>query len=333
MTDISTDLSNPTLSSLTFRDNSRLSEFKLCPRKFFFHYVCDVVPGWIRPPLDFGSAWHKAMDYVWIKIFEDETHKQLLEGSFNAFLEEWQERGHPKFIDLGDEAKYKGRTPSTAIEMLDSYIKLRSTWIKTLELIAVELPFAVPLDPDNPRRFYVGRLDKVYKENGFYWVGEHKTNSLYSIEHGMQYGFTSMFDPNSQVDGYSFALKMLYGAKTKGVNVDAALVHKTHHDIFKFIPVNKAVSHSNEWLEDCNYWWDRVDEANLKEQYPRNAPGACRTIYGQCEYKDVCMSTVRTREFEDGVKGDSKECPSGYKIDKWEPFSFEELEEAVKKVA
>jgi len=208
--------------------------------------------------------------------------------------------------------------------MLDNYITLRAPWLKTLTLIAAELPFAVPLDPDNPHRFYVGRLDKVYKENGFYWVGEHKTNSLYSIKLGMQTGFTESFDPDSQIDGYSFALKMLFGAKTMGVNVDAALVHKTHHDIFMFIPINKAVSHSNEWLEDTNYWWDRIDHANSIQQYARSAPKACRTVYGPCEYKNVCMYTVRTKDLDV-----ESACPSGYKVEKWEPFSFEELEKAV----
>lgn len=310
------------LKTLDFRDNSRLSEFKLCPRKFWFHYIQHLVPDYQRIPLDFGTAWHRAMDYLYLHFFEDGMRGiELGKGSFQAFLESWQELGYPPEIPLGDEDKYKARTPGTAREMLMNYIKTRTSWLETIELVKVELPFAVPLDPDNPNRWYVGRLDKVIKEKGYYWVVEHKTNSLYSIKQGMQDGFTDMFDPNSQVDGYSFALKMLFGAKSMGVLVDAALVHKTHHDIFKFIPINKGVGFSSDWLSDTNYWWDRVEEAQETKRYARTAPGGCRTVYGKCEYKNICNYTKGTEDFD--------EAPAGYKIQKWEPFSFDELAKAI----
>lgn len=317
------------VQKLEFKDNSRLSEFKLCPRKFWFHYIQHLVPAGSEMPLDFGTAWHAAMDALYIQFFSEEKIRGIELGklAFQAFLESWMELGHPPEIPLGDEDKYRGRTPGTAREMLMNYVKIREQWMETLELIAVELPFAVPLDPDNPNRFYVGRLDKIYKERGYYWVLEHKTNSLYSIKEGMQHGFTDQFDPNSQVDGYSFALKMLFGAKTMGVLIDAALVHKQHHDIFKFIPVNKGAGYANQWLKDTNYWWDRVEEAAVLKHYPRVAPGACRTVYGQCKYKGICNYTTGMDNFLD-TDGEPL-APQGYKFDKWEPFSFDELQAAV----
>ena len=317
-----TEALNDLIAQLEFKDNSRLSEFKSCPRKFWFHYVQHLVPAHKRIPLDFGTSWHNAMDWLYINFFENgKEGVELGKLAYDGFMESWVELGYPSEIPLGDLDKYKARTPGTAREMIMNYVLTRTNWLKTLELVKVELPFAVPLDPDNPNRFYVGRLDKVVKEKGYYWVIEHKTNSLYSIKHGMQAGFTDMFDPNSQVDGYSFALKMLFGAKSMGVTVDAALVHKTHHDIFKFIPVNKSAGYSNQWLKDTNYWWDRVDEAEKLKHYPRNAPGACRTVYGACEFKGICNFTTGMDDFE--------EAPMGYKFDKWEPFSFEELQVAV----
>ncbi len=309
-------------TQLEFKDNSRLSEFKLCPRKYWFHYVQHLVPAWKRIPLDFGTSWHNAMDFLYINYFENgKQGVELGKIAFEGFLEAWTELGYPAEIELGDETNYKARTPGTAREMLMNYVLTRSNWLSTLELVSVELPFAVPLDPDNPLRFYVGRLDKVVKEKGYYWVVEHKTTSLYSIKLGMQDGFTDSFDPNSQIDGYSFALKMLFGAKSMGVVVDGALVHKTHHDVFKFIPVNKGAGYANQWLRDSNYWWDQVEKAKELNHYALNAPQACRTIYGACEYKNICAYT--------NSKEDIKEAPSGYKIEKWEPFSFDELQKAV----
>ncbi|KKN58690.1 hypothetical protein LCGC14_0549820 [marine sediment metagenome] len=317
-----TETASPLLLNLDFKDNSRLSEFKLCPRKFWFHYIQHLVPAYPRYPLDFGSAWHKGMDFLYINFFENGIRGiELGKIAFEGFLQEWAELGHPPEIPIGDEVKFKARTPGTAREMFMNYVKTRTQWLETLELVEVELPFAVPIDPDKPNRWLVGRLDKIIKEKGYHWVVEHKTNSLYSIEHGMQAGFTDMFDPNAQVDGYGYALKMLYGAKSMGVLVDAALVHKTHHDIFKFIPVNKAVGFASQWLEDTIYWWDRVEEAEEGKHYARNCPSACRTVYGACEYKGICNYTTGHKDFD--------EAPAGYKFDKWEPFSFDELKKAM----
>jgi len=275
-------------TQLEFKDNSRLSEFKLCPRKYWFHYKQHLVPAGKRIPLDYGTAWHNAMDWLYINYFENgKQGVELGKIAFEGFLESWTELGYPAEIPLGDETNYKARTPGTAREMLMNYVLTRSNWLSTLKLVSVELPFAVPLNPDNPLRFYVGRLDKVVKEKGYYWVIEHKTTSLYSIKLGMQQGFTEMFDPNSQVDGYSFALKMLFGAKSMGVVIDGALVHKEHHDVFKFIPVNKGAGYSNQWLRDPNYWWDQVEQAEELNHYALNAPGACRTVYRRGPFRNV----------------------------------------------
>ena len=106
-----------------------------------------------------------------------------------------------------------------------------------------------------------------------------------------------------------------------GVLVDAALVHKQHHDIFKFIPVNKGAGYAGQWLSDTNYWWNRVVEAEEDGFFARNCPQACRTVYGQCDYKSICNYTTGVDDFD--------EAPAGYKIEKWEPFSFDELQKAV----
>ncbi len=309
-------------SNIQFKDNSRISEYKRCARQHFFHYEKDIIPAKIHLALNFGTCYHSAMDAIFLSFFNKKLRgSTLAREGFKAFLKEWVKLGHPINIPLADEKNYLPRTPMIALEILINYVKTREVWMNKLELIAVERPFAVPLDPDRPNRFYVGRLDKVVSENGRYWIVEHKTNSLYDKKKGMQIGFTDMFDPNSQIDGYSFAGKMLYGSRFMGVIVDASLVHKEHHNIFKFITVNKGAGLTNQWLQDVNDWWDRIEKSRRTGHWPRSAPESCRTVYGPCPYKGLCLYTI-------DVNNMSKDIP-GYKVEKWEPFSFDELRDAV----
>lgn len=51
------------LSNLRLYDNTRLSDYKRCPRFFFFRHVMHwVSTGERRLPLIFGGAWHTEMD-------------------------------------------------------------------------------------------------------------------------------------------------------------------------------------------------------------------------------------------------------------------------------
>ena len=310
-----------------FKDNSRLSAWKTCPRVNFFHYEKNLVPIGEKLALDMGTCWHSGEDALWIAFFEKGIRgRDLSSIAIKAFNLKWAELGHPIDISIGDIARYLPRTPGVAAEMFHNYVIKRTPWMETLELIAVEKPFAVPIDPEDPTKFYVGRLDKVIKEGAKYWAIEHKTTSMFKAPKdgnpgGIQRSVTDSFDINSQIDGYSFAMRMLYGAKAIGVYVDLALVHKEHHNIFSLIPIPKSLGMANEWLEDTLYWWEKMDEAKITGHYPKNAPGSCRTIYGDCDYRHLCLSTIRL--------SDLKGIPLGYKEDKWEPFSFEELRKAI----
>ncbi len=305
-----------------FLDNSRLTEWKRCPRMYFFHYHNHLVQDKLQPALDFGTCWHAAMDAVYDGFFNKGLRgAELAKLGMQAFNASWVTLGWPLEISIADEAEYKGRTPGTALEMLHNYVSKRTPWLETLELVAIEKSFAVPIDPDDPSRVYVGRLDKVIKENGRYWGIEHKTSSLFSKADGIQKSWSNDFEIDSQVDGYSFAMRTMFKEKSMGIYVDGALVRKQHHDVFKLLPISKIAGDANNWLEDVVYWWDQLENGLKKKVFPRNAPSSCRTVYGECHYRNACLYTPDVEAF--------KETPGGYKVAKWEPFSFDELREAM----
>jgi len=313
-----------------FYDNTRVSSFRGCPRSFLYRHVMHWTPEHKSYALTFGSGWHEGMDVIWRELAKDPKVDavDLAKEAVKAFMVIWKEDGHPSMDEMsfGDDQPWGFRSPMTALEMFINYIDERRSFITAdnFELVDIERPFAVPLDPDDPTLFYVGRLDKSFKRMGKYYLGEHKTTTAYKKDGPFMYAFIESFSPNSQVDGYSFAARMIYGEKFKGVMIDAALVHKTIHDEFRFIPVERQFSQLDAWLWETHYHIAQI-EANMAAveatephdaylaAFPKNTTTCAN--YGGCVYRDLCKMWANPI---------GKDCPNGFKVEKWSPF--EELE-------
>jgi hypothetical protein len=269
------------------------------------------------------------MDIVWEilakrPISRLDDHAVLKEG-MKAFLKTWEESGGPEAYD--HELQYKkypsARTPDTAMEMLAHYIAERRPWLESadFELLDIERPFAVPLDPADPSLYYVGRLDKVFRLKGKgIFFGEHKTTTLYAKNGPFQDRFTESFSPNSQVDGYMYALHLVYGKEAKGGMVDAALVHKDIHDAFRFIPVDRQMGQLDTWLWEARQWIANIEansaaldlvtaEQRYLTAFPKNT-SAC-SHYDGCSYVSLCKMWADPHR--------RAEAP-GFKNEVWSPF-------------
>lgn len=310
-------------------DNTMISDHRTCDRYFYYRHVRGFNPESKSPALSFGSAWHEAMDIVW-KILsknKDAETSKVAELAYRSWEDNWTSDGLPGLNEMSGEMddRFKMRNPSTALEMIYSYIEKRRHFISQCELIAIEQPFAVPLDPSDKSLVYVGRLDKVVKHEGEIKIIEHKTSSEYSAGGGFRRSFADSFSPNSQIDGYLFAGRMLYGKKCTSILVDAALVHRDHHDTFAFFPIRRQEGHIDAWLWETRVRIDQI-EANLaalksaapKGQYmaafPKNT-SSC-TKYNGCQYLDLCKMWANPI---------SKDIPAGFKYEIWEPFDLLKL--------
>lgn len=312
-------------------DNTRISEFKACPRRYFFRHIMDWVGIGFSSPLLFGSAWHAAMDKVW-ELGSDSENAQSLgteswaNEAFEAFMDEWIEGGGPPMEEIDEDWQYKlgMRNPMVAKEMLYGYIDERRSLFQrdSFELISVEQPFAVPLDPDDATLFYVGRFDKIFRVKEGVIIGEHKTTSLYAKLGGFRNMFLDSFSPNSQVDGYLHAAHILWGDEAKSCWIDGALVHKNHHDIFKIIPIERQFTQLEAWLWETRHWISEIEmnyEAMKQEgvenlsympAFPKNT-GACQDFARNCSYIDVCKMWPNPL---------GKDLPGGFKKEHWSPF-------------
>lgn len=314
-----------------YYDNTRVSCMKTCPRKYYFRHRRDWVREGKKAALTFGLAWHAAMDVVWDQAKSSLSDLSLAQLAMISFMQTWTDEGFPSQEEWSPELDtyYAPRTPGIAHEMLIAYISQRRDFIRDVEVLSIEQPFAVPLDDST---FYIGRLDKVFRMKGKVIVAEHKTTSLYKKDGPFRDSYLESWSPKGQIDGYIHAIHMLYGEEAHAVWIDAALVHKKIHDGFKFIPVMRQTSQLDAWLYETQHNIMRIEqeieaEEDQKDQklldssmkleslkylraWPKNDT-SCDDFAG-CSYRELCKMLPNPMNVE--------EPPLGFKCDHWEPF-------------
>lgn len=316
--------------TLRLYDNTRLSDYKRCPRFYFFRHVMDwTSTGERRTPLVFGSSWHTAMDRLWEETAARTPRNQVIDSAYGAFIKTWIKDGMPppSEIDLSASEQLMPRTPARALEMLEHYYEKRQNFIQQVEILAIERPFAVPLSPTDDTLFYVGRIDKIVKPDKSSIRGiEHKTTTSFRLndrkEQTIAGNFKASFSPNSQVDGYLYALNLLYPAARVDVYVDAALVHKLGEDI-AFIPEERKPAMLDMWLWETHDWIAKIEADNAKLAECSEADDymaafgkdtrACWDFNASCPYLDLCKARPNPLTW-------GSEAPQGYEVKHWDPL-------------
>lgn len=302
-------------SDSEYYDNTALSTYKDCPRKYFLRHRLNWKPEGTSLALAFGLAWHDAMDVVWT-LAKKASERELPDLAMVKFLEAWEKQGLPTKPDLEQLEFMAPRTPAVAHEMLKGYIKSREKLLQRAELLAPEQPFAVPL-AGTTSVWYIGRLDKVIDFDGQILALEHKTTTEYKKDGGFKTTYIESWYSDSQVKGYQYGGALFFPG-LKQVWVDAALVHAKVHDAFRFIPVEHHKPLLMEWIEDTVQWVERI---KADKHFPKNE-GSCMGKYGPCPFLNICRTTSNPQD----LKGP----PEGYIVEKWEPFELLGLDKLTK---
>lgn len=316
-------------NNLRLYDNTRISDYRRCPRYYFFRHVRHWSPPGASIPLIFGGAWHDAMDKVWPYAKAGTDYMEVVDRAYDAFVHKWVGEGmpHPSEIDMEMAKALSPRLPSIAKEMLYAYVHSRGKTIKEFDLLEVERPFAVPLDPDDDTLFYVGRIDKVVMDSKTIRGIEHKTTTSSKMnstkEPRIRGMYLESYSPNSQVDGYAYALHLLYpNAQSVDVWVDAALVHKSGDD-FQYVPVSRTMQQLDSWLWDTRRWIANI-EADIQRYalaepsdpymaaFPKNT-NACFDFNTACPFLELCKSRPNPKTWD--------QPPGEYIKKEWDPLS------------
>lgn len=299
-------------SSLTnpeaqFYDNTIVSGYKGCPRYYQLRHKLHWRREGVATSLAFGLSWHSGMDKVW-EYAKQAPKKDLVQLGLAGFLETWEAEGLPPQPTMEQAEELGPRVPATAHEMLHKYIEDRWAILQEAELLASEQPFAVPL-PSTANTWYIGRLDKVIQHHQLVAL-EHKTTTEYKKDGGFKTTYLESWNSDSQVKGYEYGGQLFFPGLVQ-VWVDAALVHKTVHDKFKFIPVGHHPDMLQEWVVDTRDWIHRIEQDNERSYFPKNE-NSCVGKYGACQFLDICRTTPDPRTLQ--------EVPAGYVVEKWLPF-------------
>lgn len=311
------DLSGDHLSGLTtpsgnrFYDNSTLDSFRVCPRRFYYRHIRHWETDNVKTALIFGTCWHTAMDFIWKNPGCNDSQ------AFEAFMTEWNksELAEAESFDLFP------RSPGRAMEMLRAYLDRYQSWLQSIEVVAIEKAFIVPLSFEQQNLFYVGKWDKLYKEGDFYTITDHKTSSSFAST------WLNGWSPNGQIDGYLYAGHMEYGDFFRNVVIDGALVQKTKVDFIK-IPVERQAQMLDQWKWEVidlidQIWFYENELLRLRNEKPENflrtypkCTTSCTSYYGSCPYLNLCKF-VPNPELVETV-------PDGYVISNWKPFNIAE---------
>lgn len=304
-------------------DNTMLAAWRRCPREFYLRHRLHWRPERVALPLAFGLAWHDAMDVVWGLAKSDMTDTELRGAAFAAFERRWVELGLPSLeaMTLDEQQQMAPRHPGVAHEMLAAYITKRRTQLRQFELLDIERPFVVPLFEADDQTAFVGRRDKLFRTlDGRLYVAEHKTTTAYAKSGGFRTAWIESFSPNSQVEGYIYATNMELGPKSRcnGVWIDGALVHRSVHDAFIWIPIDVSLSLLDQWLSEAREWALQIERADsllaggqpLAAAFPRNTD-QCFRFNSECCYRDICRMRSSPSDFN--------ETPAGFVVDEWDP--------------
>jgi hypothetical protein len=274
--------------------SSRLSDFRTCPRLYYYRNILGRRTVSVAPTLAFGTLWHTVIEILW----KGENVAEYL-------------LAHAAEIDVQDAAKIKA--------LLMRYSPPRDQF----NVLATEQEFEVKIEnPDGGRAFYgyrlTGKIDLVLrcKLTHRIWVCDHKTTSSEIIGFGQ---FWQVLTIDGQMNNYCMAIPALYGEDAAGFIYD--VVRKpgirlcgTDEKQATALGITPAEAYSLrceveiQKVPECTYQWretpavesdlldarrdlwqqvEMVRQCDNAGRYPRNCNSCCGR-YRTCEYLDVC---------------------------------------------
>lgn len=295
----------------TIHDATKIQTFMDCPRKYFYEFVLGWRPDTPNIHLEFGSAWHLAMEHL-IATYENrgyEDHNILIA------YEKLNEYYRRFFSEMHDEI-YHPKTPAMALKALLAYaLEYKHDRFKPLY---TEVAGSVTLNETHTLTF---KIDSIIETSDGVKSREHKTGSQLSRPWMDQWAL------KMQTGVYNHVLYCIYPREQVwGVEVNGTIFSKK--DIkFQRVPARRTISGMESWYWNAIDWCDAImlEYARLERcrecdttlrAFPMNTEN-CTKYFG-CTYHDYCMAWANPLSRCDEV-------PMGMKVEFWDPRE-EELE-------
>jgi hypothetical protein len=308
------------------RDSTKLTDYILCPRYYFFSHIL----GWRldRPNHDllFGEAWHIGREHQMIYGYQDTM------GAFSKFMAKYREHLPPETDPI-----YLPKVPSAALAGYIEYATTRKHDLEEYEVVTIdglkmtEISGTVPVDD---KRVLYYKMDSVVRcnQDGMVESWDHKSttesgldprwdNEYYlSIQNGTYTHCLYCMFPINQVRGVKFC-KTGFAHLQKGSSKRPAGFYATIHDV----PAYKNPDQMNVWLNNTIMILDEIDRDmdrlfHCKEEDSvllafRQNPKSC-TAYRGCLFHDFCLSWINPLQR-------CHQPEIGFKVEFWDPSAIQ----------
>ncbi len=297
-------------------DASKVNEYMMCPRRFFYRYVLGWTSESRSHDLDFGSAWHIAMEHLLLNGYGKD---QILEAyaKFRNFYEAYWPIEDQAALELAP------KTSSHALLALTSYVEkyLPHDYFKVLY---TEVSGSINVLNNRIMHF---RIDAIIEDDTGVATMEHKTTKT------LERTFVDKWELDTQPNLYSHVLHCLFPDKhVKGVIINGACLHKQGPRSkkppaeFLRVPVYRSSEMMNTWIQNNEMWLAEIerdydtlsgesDADSTMTAFKQNST-SCTDFWG-CRFHDFCISWANPLQYCHDV-------PTGFIQQYWNPAEPED---------
>ena len=310
----------------SIHDPSKLSDFMLCSRYYFYRHIL----GWSLEAdsyhLIFGEAWHRGLAHILRTGYSLGTAQEAFEEHFMPFYTDHYPNRET------DEARVP-KTPGKALEGYLEYVKEHRADADRFHVLHTEIAGAVSLQVNPPIMLHF-RMDSIVEDLklGLFFSLEHKTASMISQ------ASLDDFLLSPQVGAYHYALCCYVPVeKVFGVIVNITAFYKANKPRFERVNCRRGEDDTIAWLVNMLYWYnqiqaergileDELDSAEKNHYTPAMSsfpmrPNACTKWGRTCTYHPFCVAwhnpLKKLRTYADAP-------PAGLKQEFWDPRKLEE---------
>jgi len=316
----------PTQPEHSIQDPSKVSDFMLCPRYYFYRHILGWTNDLPNVHLIFGEAWHRGLAHILRSgDYSLKTAQEAFELHFMPFYEEHYPNRET------DEARAP-KTPGKALEAFVNYVAAHRADADNFRVLHTEIAGAVTLQAE-PLLLLHFRMDSIIedlKKNLFFSL-EHKTASRISQ------GSLDDFLLSPQIGAYHYALCCYVPAdKVYGVIVNITALYKSNVPRFERVNCRRGEDDTIVWLEMMLYYLKQlqierdvlsIELARTEDvSYDRTMlsfpmrPNACTKWGITCTYHPFCVAWHNPLK---KLSAYAEAPPAGMKREFWDPRTLE----------
>jgi hypothetical protein len=281
-------------------DNTSLSIYKDCPRKYYYSIIKGFRSKVKAPPLIFGSVYHDCLEIFDKSIILGEDRESALRNVIRYALK-------ASASGFGNDTK---RTKVTLLRSIVWYaeqyrVDPLQTYVFPNGRIGLEMSFSfeLPFKSNSGEPFeYCGHMDKLALYNDQLYTVERK-HTVATLDHN----FFQRYFFSAQIGGYVYAGKVVFDRPVAGAIIEATQV-AVNFSRFGRSAVYRVNDHLEEWMEDAHYWIKQIEHSAETNTWPHNSESCGK--YSGCVFREVCAKPKFARELI---------LESGFNKDRWDP--------------